>query len=66
MAMCFDFLPMCCEAISCVAADEGRFVNAQDVKPTTQTRPFTVRKNGVYFALREEGACVSVLSVKVG
>ena len=48
-----------------IAADEGRFKNNNEVIINTETRSVEVNKKGVYFAFRDEGACISLLAIKV-
>ena len=51
--------------IDVIAADEGRFTNNNEVIINTETRSIDVTKKGVYFAFRDQGACLSLLAVKV-
>ena len=51
--------------IDVIAADEGRFTNNNEVIINTETRSIEVTKKGVYFAFRDQGACISLLAVKV-
>ena len=51
--------------IDVIAADEGRFTNNNEVIINTETRSVEVTKKGVYFAFRDQGACLSLLAVKV-
>ena len=51
--------------IDVIAADEGRFTNNNEVIINTETRSIEVTKKGVYFAFRDQGACLSLLAVKV-
>lgn len=48
-----------------IAADEGRFKNNNEVIINTETRSVEVNKKGIYFAFRDEGACISLLAIKV-
>ncbi|CAL4073921.1 unnamed protein product [Meganyctiphanes norvegica] len=48
-----------------IAADEGRFTNSNEVIINTEIRSIPVRKKGVYFAFRDQGACISLLAIKV-
>lgn len=48
-----------------IAADEGRFTNNNEVIINTEMRSIDVTKKGVYFAFRDQGACLSLLAVKV-
>jgi ephrin-B len=53
-----------------ITADQGRHQSRARVAATdafnVETRSVPVTKRGVYFALRDQGACTSILSVKVG
>ena len=51
--------------IDVIAADEGRFTNNNEVIINTETRSIDVTKKGVYVAFRDQGACLSLLAVKV-
>lgn len=51
--------------IDVIAADEGRFTNSNEVIINTETRSVEVHKKGIYFAFRDQGACLSLLAVKV-
>lgn len=51
--------------IARVAAGEGRFNQNSDVDINTEVKSIAVTKKGVYFAFRDQGACISVLAVKV-
>ncbi|XP_070493970.1 ephrin type-B receptor 1-B isoform X2 [Chironomus tepperi] len=48
-----------------IAAGEGRFNHNSDVDINVETKSIAVAKKGVYFAFRDQGACISVLAVKV-
>ena len=48
-----------------IAADMGRFTDPTEVIINTETRSIEVTKKGVYFAFRDQGACLSILAVKV-
>jgi Eph receptor B1 len=48
-----------------IAADMGRFTDPTEVIINTETRSIDVTKKGVYFAFRDQGACLSLLAVKV-
>ncbi|XP_076066161.1 eph receptor tyrosine kinase isoform X4 [Oratosquilla oratoria] len=48
-----------------IAADEGRFTNSNQVIINTEIRSIAVTKKGVYFAFRDQGACISILAIKV-
>lgn len=51
--------------IDAIAADEGRFTSNTDVVINTEVRSIPVSKRGVYFAFRDQGACLSLISIKV-
>lgn len=51
--------------IDAIAADEGRFTSNNDVVINTEIRSIPVTKRGVYFAFRDQGACLSLISIKV-
>lgn len=51
--------------IDAIAADEGRFTSNTDVVINTEIRSIPVGKRGVYFAFRDQGACLSLISIKV-
>lgn len=51
--------------IARIAAGEGRFNQNADVDINTEVKSIAVTKKGVYFAFRDQGACISVLAVKV-
>lgn len=51
-----------------IAAGEGRFnsnSNDQPVIINTEVKSIPVTKKGVYFAFRDQGACISLLAIKV-
>ncbi|XP_063865644.1 ephrin type-B receptor 1-B-like isoform X8 [Scylla paramamosain] len=48
-----------------IAADEGRFTNSADIIINAEVRSIPVTKKGVYFAFRDQGACISLLAIKV-
>ncbi|XP_072143221.1 ephrin type-B receptor 2 isoform X5 [Dermacentor andersoni] len=48
-----------------IAADEGRFTSNAEVIINTEVRSVPVTKKGVYFAFRDQGACLSLIAVKV-
>ncbi|KAL7632913.1 UNVERIFIED_CONTAM: hypothetical protein RMT77_016740 [Armadillidium vulgare] len=48
-----------------IAADEGRFTNSNEVIINKEVRSIPVNKKGVYFAFRDQGACISFLAIKV-
>lgn len=51
--------------IDAIAADNGRFTSDQDVVTNTEVRSVPVSKRGVYFAFRDQGACISLISIRV-
>lgn len=53
------------QLIDAIAADEGRFTSNTDVVINTEIRSIPVTKRGVYFAFRDQGACLSLISIKV-
>ncbi|XP_064459535.1 ephrin type-B receptor 2-like isoform X3 [Ornithodoros turicata] len=48
-----------------IAADEGRFTSTAEVIINTEVRSVPVTKKGIYFAFRDQGACMSLIAVKV-
>ncbi|XP_067128268.1 ephrin type-B receptor 2-like isoform X2 [Centruroides vittatus] len=48
-----------------IAADEGRFTSNAEVIINTEIRSVPVTKKGVYFAFRDQGACLSLIAIKV-
>lgn len=48
-----------------IAAGEGRFNQNSDVDINVEIKSIAVTKKGVYFAFRDQGACISILAVKV-
>lgn len=48
-----------------IAADEGRFTSNTEVIINTEIRSVPITKKGLYFALRDEGACMSLISIKI-
>ncbi|KAI1309446.1 Ephrin type-A receptor 4 [Halotydeus destructor] len=48
-----------------IAADEGRFTSNSEVIINTEIRSIPVTKKGVYFAFRDQGACLSVIAIKI-
>ncbi|XP_022239231.1 ephrin type-B receptor 1-B-like [Limulus polyphemus] len=48
-----------------IAADEGRFTSTNEVIINTEVRSIPVTKKGVYFAFRDQGACLSIIAIKV-
>jgi len=57
--------PEAYKLIDRIAADEGRFTNNNEVIINTEVRSVEVNKKGVYFAFRDQGACLSLLAIKV-
>ncbi|VVC86168.1 unnamed protein product [Leptidea sinapis] len=48
-----------------IAAGEGRFNTNSEVDINTEVKSIAVTKRGVYIAFRDQGACISILAVKV-
>ena len=48
-----------------IAADQGRSTSSEQQVINVETRSIPVTKKGVYFAVRDQGACISLLAVKV-
>ncbi|XP_023213804.1 ephrin type-B receptor 1-like, partial [Centruroides sculpturatus] len=48
-----------------IAADEGRFTSTSEVIINTETRSIPITKKGVYFAFRDQGACLSLIAIKI-
>ncbi|KAK7789840.1 hypothetical protein R5R35_011236 [Gryllus longicercus] len=48
-----------------IAAGEGRFNTNSEVTINTEIKSIPVTKKGVYFAFRDQGACISLLAIKV-
>ncbi|KZC08637.1 Ephrin type-A receptor 4-A, partial [Dufourea novaeangliae] len=48
-----------------IAAGEGRFNTNTEVMINTEVKSIPVTKKGVYFAFRDQGACISILAIKV-
>lgn len=48
-----------------IAANEGRFNTNTEVIINTEIKSIPVTKKGVYFAFRDQGACISLLAIKV-
>ncbi|XP_058808971.1 ephrin type-B receptor 1-B isoform X2 [Phymastichus coffea] len=48
-----------------IAANEGRFNSNTEVIINTEVKSIPVTKKGVYFAFRDQGACISLLAIKV-
>ncbi|KAJ8679399.1 hypothetical protein QAD02_015186 [Eretmocerus hayati] len=48
-----------------IAANEGRFNTNTEVVINTEVKSIPVTKKGVYFAFRDQGACISLLAIKV-
>ncbi|XP_056640262.1 ephrin type-B receptor 1-B isoform X5 [Diorhabda sublineata] len=51
--------------ISRIAAGEGRFNSNSEVNINTEVKSIPVTKKGVYFAFRDQGACISLLAIKI-
>lgn len=51
--------------IARIASGDGRFEQNSDVDINTEVKSVAVSKKGVYFAFRDQGACISLLAVKV-
>lgn len=52
-------------ALGRIAANEGRFNSNTEVIINTEVKSIPVTKKGVYFAFRDQGACISLLAIKV-
>ena len=48
-----------------IAADQGRSTSSEQQVINVETRSIPVTKKGVYFAVRDQGACISLLAVRV-
>ncbi|XP_067213732.1 ephrin type-A receptor 4-A isoform X13 [Linepithema humile] len=48
-----------------IAPGEGRFNMNSEVTINTEIKSIPVTKKGVYFAFRDQGACISILAIKV-
>ncbi|KAI4496664.1 hypothetical protein M0804_000474 [Polistes exclamans] len=48
-----------------IAAGEGRFNTNTEVVINTEIKSVPVTKKGIYFAFRDQGACISLLAIKV-
>lgn len=48
-----------------IAAGEGRFNTNSEVMINTEVKSIPVTKRGVYVAFRDQGACISLLAIKV-
>ena len=48
-----------------ITADAGRFTTITNQNTNVERRSIPVSKKGLYFAFRDQGACTSILSVKV-
>ncbi|XP_015114863.1 ephrin type-B receptor 1-B isoform X1 [Diachasma alloeum] len=48
-----------------IAAGEGRFNTNAEVVINSEVKSIPVTKKGVYFAFRDQGACISILAIKV-
>ncbi|XP_050422840.1 ephrin type-B receptor 1-B isoform X9 [Adelges cooleyi] len=53
------------KSVGRIAAGEGRFNANNEVVINTETKTVKVTKKGVYFAFRDQGACISIMAVKV-
>ncbi|CAH1117657.1 unnamed protein product [Phaedon cochleariae] len=51
--------------ISRIAAGEGRFNSNSEVNINAEVKSIPVTKKGVYFAFRDQGACISLLAIKI-
>ena len=57
--------PEAYKLIDRIAADEGRFSHNNEVIINTEVRSVEVNKKGLYFAFPDQGACLSLLAIKV-
>lgn len=48
-----------------IAAGDGRFNANSEVNINTEVKSIAITKRGVYFAFRDQGACCSILAIKV-
>ncbi|KAK9746725.1 Ephrin receptor ligand binding domain [Popillia japonica] len=48
-----------------IAAGDGRFNANSEVNINVEVKSIPVTKKGVYFAFRDQGACISLLAIKV-
>ncbi|XP_039300621.1 ephrin type-B receptor 1-B isoform X3 [Nilaparvata lugens] len=48
-----------------IAAGEGRFNTNSNAAINTEVKSIAVTKKGVYFAFRDQGACISLVAIKV-
>nr|XP_022907212.1 ephrin type-B receptor 1-B-like isoform X3 [Onthophagus taurus] len=48
-----------------IAAGDGRFNTNSEVNINVEVKSIPVTKKGVYFAFRDQGACISLLAIKV-
>ncbi|KRT86617.1 hypothetical protein AMK59_505, partial [Oryctes borbonicus] len=48
-----------------IAAGDGRFNANSEVNINIEVKSIPVTKKGVYFAFRDQGACISLLAIKV-
>ncbi|XP_049824325.1 ephrin type-B receptor 1-B isoform X4 [Aethina tumida] len=48
-----------------IAAGDGRFNTNSEVNINTEVKSIPVTKKGVYFAFRDQGACISLLAIKI-
>ena len=53
------------DTVDVIAAKEGRFTSNNDVVINTEIRSVAVTKRGVYFAFKDQGACLSLISIRV-
>lgn len=53
------------KSIGRIAAGEGRINTNGEVIINTEVKSIPVTKKGVYFAFRDQGACISLLAIKV-
>lgn len=54
-----------CSISGRIAAGEGRFNTNSEVVINTEVKSIPVTKKGVYVAFRDQGACISLLAIKV-
>ncbi|KAL0277038.1 UNVERIFIED_CONTAM: hypothetical protein PYX00_004461 [Menopon gallinae] len=48
-----------------IAAGEGRFNTNSEININTEVKSIPVTKKGIYFALKDQGACISLLAIKI-
>ncbi|GJQ73117.1 hypothetical protein Trydic_g14808, partial [Trypoxylus dichotomus] len=53
------------EILGRIAAGDGRFNANSEVNINIEVKSIPVTKKGVYFAFRDQGACISLLAIKV-